>query len=209
VKPSTKLLFSQLHGTKYLSANSASPSVPLPSSQYELQPGSAWHGEVVTSIGPRFLINGVFGYAGYHVNYTSMPASVIGAYGFTNGSDFAGSPSQEELSNKLFTGPYPFTQNKPQNRYEMRAAASFIPSKPHLGGNHMFSLGTVNDWEYAGTRVLADKPSGDYLLQFQNGAPNRIVVYNYPFPSSINSLYSQAIYLTDTWTLKHVAINLV
>jgi hypothetical protein len=31
VKPSTKLLFSQLHGTKYLSANSASSSVPLPS----------------------------------------------------------------------------------------------------------------------------------------------------------------------------------
>jgi hypothetical protein len=208
VKPSTKLIFSQLHGTKYLSANSASPSVPLPSSQYELQPGSAWHGEVVTSIGPRFLINGVFGYAGYHVNYTSMPASVIGTYGFTNGSDFAGSPSQEELSNKLFTGPYPFTQNKPQNRYEMRVAASFIPSKPHLGGTHQFSLGTVNDWEYAGTRVLADKPSGDYLLQFQNGAPNKIVVYNYPFPSSINNLYSQSIYLTDTWAIKRVAINL-
>src|ERR1700736_969872 len=96
LKPSTKLIFSQLHGTKYLSANSASPSVPLPSSQYELQPGSAWHGEVVSSIGPRFLIDGVFGYAGYHVNYTSEPASNIGAYGFTNGSDFAGSPSQVE-----------------------------------------------------------------------------------------------------------------
>ncbi|MCU1224000.1 MAG: hypothetical protein JWQ42_2093 [Edaphobacter sp.] len=208
VKPSTRLIFSQLHGTKYLSANSASPSVPLPSSQYELQPGSAWHGEVVSSIGPRFLIDGVFGYAGYHVNYTSEPASVIGAYGFTNGSDFAGSPSQEELSNKLFTGPYPFTQNKPQNRYEMRVVASFLPAKPHLGGTHQFSLGTVNDWEFAGTRVLADKPSGNYLLQFQNGAPNKIVVYNYPFPTSINSLYSQSIYLTDTWSIKRVAINL-
>ena len=163
---------------------------------------------MVSSIGPRFLIDGVFGYAGYHVNYTSEPASNIGAYGFTNGSDFAGSPSQEELSNKLFTGPYPFTQNKPQNRYEMRVAASFIPAKPHLGGTHQFSLGTVNDWEFAGTRVLADKHSGNYLLQFQNGAPNKIVVYNYPFPTTINSLYSQSIYLTDTWSIKRVAINL-
>jgi hypothetical protein len=66
----------------------------------------------------------------------------------------------------------------------------------------------VNDWEAAGTRVLADKPSGNYLLQFQNGAPNKILVYNYPLPSSINNLYSQSIYLTDTWTIKRVAINL-
>jgi hypothetical protein len=208
VKPSTKLLFSELHGTKFLSANSASPSVALPSSQYELQPGGAWHGEVQSSIGPRFLLDGLFGYAGYHVNYTSEPASTIGSFGFTNGSDFPGSPSEEELSNKLFTGPYPFTQNKPQNRYEMRVVASFIPAKPHLGGTHQFSLGTVDDWEYAGTRVLMDKPSGDYLLEFQNGAPNKIVTYNYPFPDSINSLYSQAIYLTDIWAIKRLAINL-
>lgn len=208
VKPSTKLIFSQLHGTKYLSANSASPSSPLPSSQYELQPGSAWHGEVQSSIGPRFLIDGLFGYAGYHVNYTSEPASIIGPFGYSNGSDFPGSPSEQELSTKLYTGPYRFTQDKPQNRYEMRITASFIPAKPHLGGTHQFNFGTVDDWENAGTRVLADKPSGDYLLQFQNGAPNKITVYNYPFPTTINSLYSQALYATDTWVVKRVAINM-
>jgi hypothetical protein len=206
-KPSTKFIFSQLHGTKYLSAHSASPTVPLPSTQDELQPGSAWHGEVQSSLGSRLLVDGVFGYAGYHVHYIAQPASALAQYGFTKGSDFAGSPSEEELSNKLYTGPYPFPQDKPQNRYEMRASISFIPAKPHLGGTHQFSLGTTNDWEGAGTRALEDKPSGDYLLQFQNGAPNKIVVYNYPFPNSLNSLNSQSIYLTDTYAIKHLAIN--
>jgi Carboxypeptidase regulatory-like domain len=206
-KPSTKLIFSELHGTKYLSANSASPLVPLPSSQYELQPGGAWHGEVQTTLGSRFLVDGSFGYAGYHVNYTSEPVSILAAYGFTNGSDFAGSPSEEELSNKSYTGPYPFTQNKPQNRYEMKATASYIPIKPHLGLKHQFNIGTVDDWEYAGTRVLADKPSGDYLLEFQNGVPNKIAAYNYPFPSSINSVFSQSGFLTDTLAFRRFVLN--
>ncbi len=188
LKRSTKLLFSELHGTKYLSANSASTLVPLPSSQYEIQPGASRHVEVQTAIGSRLVINGGFGYAGYHVSYTSEPASITSAYGFPNGSDFAGSPSEEELSTKAYTGPYPFTQDKPQNRYELRVNVHYLPAKPHLGMTHQFSLGTVEDWEYAGTRVLNDKPSGDYLLQFQNGLPNKFVAYNYPFPTSINTL---------------------
>jgi hypothetical protein len=217
VKPSTKLIFSELHGTKFLSANSASPLVPLPSSQYEVQPGGAWHGEVATTFGPRFLVDGSFGYAGYNVNYTSEPASTIAQYGFTKGSDFAGSPSEENLLNKSFTGPYPFTQNKPQNRYEMKITASYIPVKPYLGIKHQFNVGTVDDWEYAGTRVLADKPSGDYLLEFQPLAsqpqsptpiPNRIVVYNYPFPTSINNVFSQSGFLTDSLSFKRLVLNL-
>ena len=208
VKPSTKLIFSELHGTKYLSANSASPLVPLPSSQWELQPGGTWHGEVRSTIGPRFLLDGSFGYGGYHVNYTPEPASEIGRFGYTNGSDFAGSPSEEELSNKSYTGPYPFTQNKPQNRYELNISASYIPANPHWGMKHQFSIGSVDDWEYAGTRVLANKPSGNYLLQFQNGTPNKIVIYNYPFPTSINSVYSQAAYLTDSLSFKRLVVNL-
>src|SRR5579862_7387802 len=60
MKPSTKLIFSELHGLKFLAANSASPLVPLPSSQYELQPGPTWHAEIQSVIGSRFLIDGEF-----------------------------------------------------------------------------------------------------------------------------------------------------
>ena len=62
--------------------------------------------------------------------------------------------------------------------------------------------------EYAATAVDKDKPSGDYLLQFQNGVPNKITVYNYPYPTSMNAVYSQAGYITDKWVIRRVALNL-
>jgi hypothetical protein len=208
IKPSTKVLFSELHGNKFLNSQGATPLVPLVDTMYEQQPDSSWHGEVQSTPSPRLLIDALFGHGGYHTTYIAQPASSIGQFGFTKGSDFAGSPSQEELTDALYTGPTDFPQNRPQNRYEMRATVSFIPSQPHFGGNHQLKVGTVNDWEIAGTRVEADKPSGDYLLQFQNGVPNKIVIFNYPFPNSINHLYSQAFFGTDTWAIRRVTLNL-
>jgi hypothetical protein len=208
IKPSTKVIFSELHGNKFLNSQGATPLVPLVDTMYEQQPDSSWHGEVQSTPSPRILIDALFGHGGYHTTYIAQPASSIGKFGFTKGSDFAGSPSEEELTNSLFTGPTDFPQNRPQNRYEMRATFSFIPAKPHLGGTHQLKVGTVDDWEIAGTRVEADKPSGDYLLQFQNGVPNKIVIFNYPFPNSINHLYSQAFFATDAWSIRRVTLNL-
>ena len=47
---------------------------------------------------------------------------------------------------------------------------TFIPAKPHLGGHHQFAFGTDDTWESAGSRATHDNASGDYLLQFNNGA---------------------------------------
>lgn len=209
VSHSTKLMFSELYATKLFTAQSGSPTRPLPASQYELQPGKDWKAEVQSVVSPRLVLDGLFGYAGYDVDYSAEPASEIGAFGFTKGSDFAGSPSEEELSNKLFTGPYPtLFDDKPQNRYEMGASATFIPAGPHLGGHHQFMFGTDDTWESAGSRVHHDSASGDYLLLFKNGAPNEITVYNFPIPTSISDLSNQAFYVTDVWSIKHVAFNL-
>src|SRR5207253_4362500 len=46
-----------------------------------------------------------------------------------------------------------------------------------------------------------------YQLQFNRGAPSQIVVYNFPFSTSINNLFSQAAYVTDTFSVKRVTIN--
>ncbi len=209
LKQSIRINFAEMHGTKFLSDNQPSPSVPLPAGQYEHQPGGMWHGEAQYSRGSRFLLDGSFGFGGYAAQYVAQPASNIGKYGYTNGSAFAGSPSEEELSSKLMTGPQPnFPQNKPNNRWEMRIVATYIPVKPHLGGTHQFAFGTLVDWERAATQVTENSASGNYLLQFQNGAPNKIVIYNTPFPSSNNGLNSQAYFITDTWAIKRVAINL-
>lgn len=205
----TKLMFSELWGQKLLNNQSSSPTRPLPASQYELQPGKIWDVAVNSTISPRMVLVGEFGYAGYDVDYEPEPVSQIGQFGFTKGAEFAGSPSEEELTTKLYTGPYPtLFNNKPQNSYEMPIALTYIPANPHLGGNHQFSFGTDDYWQSAGSSLTHDNASGDYLLQFNNGKPDQITVYNFPIPNSISKLTVQSAYATDTWTIKQVALDL-
>src|SRR5439155_538958 len=118
-----------------------------------------------------------------------------------------GNPSSIELSNNLVYGPNESSQDRPQNRYELKATVTFIPSEPHFGGTHQLKIGTTDDWENAGTRVLQDKVAGDYQLRFNRGLPSQIAIYNFPFSTSVNQLRSQAVYVTDTYTLKRVTVN--
>jgi Carboxypeptidase regulatory-like domain len=151
---STRLSFSELYATKLLNNQSGTPTIPLPAAQYELQPGKTWIAQANTVIGPRMVLVGGFGYAGYDVNYEPEPVSQIGQFGFTKGAEFAGSPSEEELTDKLYTGPYPTLFNdKPQNRYEMPISLTYIPANPHLGGHHQFAFGTDDTWESSGSRL--------------------------------------------------------
>lgn len=205
----TKVIFSQLWGRKLLNNQSSSPTVPLPASQYELQPGHIWDISVNSVLSPRMVLTGEYGVAAYDVDYEPQPVSQIGQFGFTKGAEFAGSPSEEELSNKLFTGPYPTLDNdKPQDIREMPITLSFIPAAEHLGGHHELSFGTDDYWDFQGSRVTHDNASGDYLLLFKNGIPNEITAYNFPIPTSTTSLNSLAFYATDTWTIKQVAFDL-
>jgi Carboxypeptidase regulatory-like domain len=207
VSKNTQIIWAHLHGDLYNSNNSPGRFRPLPNGTVLRQPGSSWHGEVQTSIGKKLLFDGLFGHAGYHVRYSAEPASALAPFGFADGADFPGSPSQDELSNGLTTGPASQLLDRPNNRYELKAIGTFIPSGRHWGGTHQFKFGTTDDWEYAATAVDKDKPSGDYLLQFQNGVPNKITVYNYPYPTSMNAAYSQAGYITDKWVIHRVALN--
>ncbi len=207
---STKLVFSELYATKNITSEDPSPTRPLPADEYELQPGKVWAAQVNTVISPRMVVVGEFGYAGYKVDYEPEPVSQIGQFGFTKGAEFAGSPSEEELTNDLYTGPFPtLDDSKPQNRYETPITFTYIPANPHLlGGHHQFAFGTDDAWESAGSQVLHDNASGDYLLEFDNGVPDEIIVYNFPIPTSISDLRTLAFYATDTWTIKRFALDL-
>jgi len=204
----TQLIFADLHDDLYDSDNNATKFRPLVNGTNLDQPGSSWHAEVQTSIGKRLLIDGLFGHAGYYAHYQAEPASLLVPFGYKNGGEFPGSPSQEELSTGLFTGPANQILQRPNNRYEMKIIGTFIPSSPHLHGTHDLKFGTTDDWELAGTAVAKDNPSGDYQLNFENGVPNQIVVYNYPYPNSLNSVHSQAGFITDKWVIKRLALNL-
>lgn len=201
---STKLIFVDMYAVKHLSQNGGSTTVPLPSTRFQRQPQRVWKGEIQMAKN-KFLFDVIYGYGGYHVNYIAQPASQV--IGFPDGTDVPGNPSSRELSNSLRYGPSINPEDRPQNRNEGKAVMTFIPDQSHFGGTHMLKLGTTLDWENAGTRILENKKAGNYELQFNRGVPSQIVAYNYPFATSTNSLHSQAVYLTDTFTMNRVTIN--
>jgi hypothetical protein len=200
----TKFIATDMYAVKHLSQNGGTTLIPLPSSRFQRQPQQVWKGEMQRAKN-NVLIDALFGYGGYHVNYITQPAS--NTIGFPNGTDVPGNPSSRELSNSLRYGPSVNPEDRPQNRYEGKAIVTYLPQDEHLGGKHQLKFGTTIDFENAGTKILQDKAAGDYELQFNRGVPSQIVIYNYPFASSINDLHSQALYFTDTYTLKRVTIN--
>lgn len=207
VSKNTQIIWALIHADLYNSDNNPGKFRPLPNGTVLNQPGSSWHAEVQSTIGKRFILDALFGHAGYHVRYTAEPASALASFGWTKGADFPGSPSQEELSTGLLTGPANQVLDRPNNRYELKAIGTFIPTNHHLGGTHQLKFGTTDDWEYGATAVDSNKLSGNYQLNFQNGVPNQIVIYNYPYPTSMNILHSQAGFITDKWVIGRVAIN--
>jgi hypothetical protein len=200
----TKLIGTDMYAVKHLSQNGGTTLIPLPSSRFQRQPQQVWKGEIQRA-NDRLLFNALFGYGGYHVNYIAQPAS--NTIGFPDGTDVPGNPSSRELSSGLRYGPSVNPEDRPQNRYEGKAIVTYLPKEPHFGGTHQLKFGTTLDWESAGTRILQDKAAGNYELQFNRGVPSQIVIYNYPFASSINNLHSQALYFTDTFSLNRVTIN--
>jgi hypothetical protein len=200
----TKLIATDMYAVKHLSQNGGTTMIPLPSSRFQRQPQQVWKGEIQRA-NNRLLLDALFGYGGYHVHYIDQPAS--NTIGFPDGTDVAGNPTSRELSSGLRYGPAINPEDRPQNRYEGKAILTYLPRESHLGGTHELKFGTTLDWENAGTRILQDKVSGDYDVQFNRGVPAQIVVYNYPFASSINNLHSQALYFTDTFSLDRVTIN--
>src|SRR5262249_57531205 len=114
------------------------------------------------------------------------------------GVEWGGNATSSELSNNLNYGPNESVEDRPQNRYELKATVTWLPGRPILGGMHQLKFGTTDDWENAGTRVLEDKLAGDYQLRFNRGVPSQITIYNFPFATSTNTLRSQALYVTDT-----------
>ena len=186
----TKLIGAWQHSLKFLSAQGASSTEPLPSSLYEHQPANMYKGEVEFVPTPHLLINAIAGYGGYHVHYTDEP-----------GTDKLGNPSSEELTTKLLTGPNDFPDDKPQNRYEARGTVSYVT------GRHDFKFGTEETWEAGNTQSLKDQAAGDYLLLFSKGVPNEIQTFNYPFNPD-NELHTQSVFATDTWKVaKRLVLN--
>jgi hypothetical protein len=208
INPRTKLIASQFSAVKHHSTMGGAGQLrPLPSTTFQRQPDQTWKGELQSAPRNNLLFDVIYGYGGYHTHYIAQPASQVAQYGFPDGTDVRGNPSSIELSNNLNYGPNESVQDRPQNRYELKATVTYMPAGAFLGGTHQLKFGTTDDWENAGTRVLEDKIAGDYQLRFNRGAPSQITIYNFPFATSTNTLLSQAFYVTDTYTRKRVTVT--
>jgi hypothetical protein len=185
----TKLIGLWQHGLKFYNAQGASSTAPLPSTQYQHQPGDVWKGEIQSALTPHFLFNVIAGFGGYHVHYTDQP-----------GTDKPGQPSSQELTTRLLTGPYDLPTDRPNKRYQARGDVSYI------AGAHQLKFGTDETWEEGDTKILVNKASGNYLLLFNKGVPTQIQLFNIPV-DPVNLLHSQAVYVTDTWRLKRITLN--
>ena len=206
--PRTRVIATQFSAVKHHSTMGGAGQLrPLPSTTFQRQPDQTWKGELQSASRNNLLLDVIYGYGGYHTHYIAQPASQVAAFGFPDGVDVRGNPTSIELSNNLNYGPNESVQDRPQNRYELKATVTYIPARTILGGSHQLKFGTTDDWENAGTRVLEDKAAGDYQLRFNRGLPSQITIYNFPFATSTNTLLSQALYVTDTFTRRRVTLT--
>ena len=187
---STKLIGVWMHANKFLNANGASSTTPFPSTLIQHAPDNIWKGEVQSTLSSHLLVDALFGRGGYFVHYAPQAGMAV-----------AGDPSSEELSTKVLTGPNPLATDRPQTRYEGKGSISYIR------GSHQLKFGTDDTWEEAATKYPTENASGDYQLLFSSGKPFEVNIYNIPV-LPINRLYSQAGFVTDTWSLKRVTLNL-
>jgi hypothetical protein len=212
-RPSIKLIGSYMGSSKH-SLTSPGATPVLPQNQFEVNPAAAWKGEVQV-VREKWLLDAVYGFGGSQPAYTPEPASQIAKYGWTQGAGFAGDPPEEDLFNKLYTGTnYQASLLHIFNRHELAGTFSYLPAKPFLGGTHQLKAGTTWTFEEGDTQETREYPSGSYLLLFNSPnasantpTPFELTAYNYPVKPH-NLLHSQGYFVTDTWTVKRVALNL-
>ena len=157
---------------------------------------------------PRWVFDAIVGCQCIWAVYTAEPASEIASYGWTNGSDFAGDPEEQELSNGLQTGVLNLTQLTGYIAdHEMNANFGFLPKEPHLGGTHQLKVGTTEDWQTEDYGYKHTLNPGAYNLIFNKGVPFEFQAFNSPvYPADWED--ANGVYGTDTWKIKRVTLNL-
>ena len=207
LRPSINVTGSFLYPSKHQEAQSESPLNPLPADGFETNPILVYKGEI-SIVRPRWILDGLFGAEYEWAGYTPEPASLIGQFGWTKGTNFAGDPSETEVSTGLHTGPDigGFNQQNDKN-VETSDSFTYLPERSFLGGKHQLKFGLDLRWSVQNYGLHTEPKSGDYYAIFNKGVPYEVQVYNYPFSPHDNE-YDQSAYVTDAWSLKGLTLNL-
>jgi hypothetical protein len=178
----TKVIGTFVHAEKVTPFFGFSATTPQPTTRVQSQPTRTWKVGTQSAPNGRTFIDAAFGFCCYKTNYTPQPGTAV-----------AGNPASQEITNNILTGPLGAIPGTIADRWQARTSLSYVAR------NHQLKIGTDLNWERQDSTRPNEYPSGSYTLFFNRGVPTEIRTYNTP-TVPIDRLFSQAAFVTDTWT---------
>lgn len=185
----TKVIGTFVHAEKVTPFFGFNSTTPQPSTRVQSQPTRTWKVGVQNSLNSRTFIDSAVGFCCYWTHYTPQPGTAV-----------AGNPASQELANNVLTGPLGAIPGTVSERLQARSSVSYA------AGEHQLKVGVDMNWERQDSTRPNEYPSGSYTLIFNRGVPAEIRTYNTP-TNPIDRLYSQAAFVTDTWSLGRVSLS--
>ena len=185
----TKVIGTFVHAEKVTPFFGFNSTTPQPSTRVQSQPTRTWKVGVQNSLNSRTFIDSAVGFCCYWTHYTPQPGTAV-----------AGNPASQELANNVLTGPLGAIPGTVSERIQARSSVSYA------AGEHQLKAGVDMNWERQDSTRPNEYPSGSYTLIFNRGVPAEIRTYNTP-TNPIDRLYSQAAFVTDTWSLGRVTLS--
>jgi hypothetical protein len=161
----------------------------LESTNYYDFPPATWKGEWQATPTNKLLINVLGGYLSYWANYPAQP-----------GSQRPGNPSRFDLTTQRWEGPNNLTYNRFKDHWQSSGNVVYFAGQK-FGGSHDLKVGYNLDWEHYG-QIRPNRPSGNYLLTFDNGVPFQISTYDLPHEAQTAARQDYVgLYGQDTWSM--------
>ena len=187
--PATKVIGTFVHAEKVTPFFGFSATTPTPTTRIQSQPTRTWKVGTQSAPNNRTFIDAVFGFCCYKTNYIPQPGVAV-----------AGNPASQEITNNVLTGPLGAIPGTIADRWQARTSVSYVAR------NHQLKIGTDLNWERQDSTRPNEYPSGSYTLLFNRGVPTEIRTYNTP-TIPIDRLFSQAAFVTDTWSRGRVTLS--
>jgi hypothetical protein len=185
----TKVIGTFVHAEKVTPFFGFNATTPEPTTRVQSQPTRTWKVGMQNTPSSRLFIDSAFGFCCYWTHYTPQPGTAV-----------AGNAPSQENTTSILTGPLGAIPGTVSERLQARTSMSYVTK------SHQVKVGVDLNWERQDSTNPKEYPSGSYTLFFTRGVPNEIRTYNLPV-EPIDRLFSQAAYVTDTWTRGRVTLS--
>lgn len=163
---------------------------------YDFAPTAA-KGELQWTPSNKLLVNVLGGYVWYWTNFREQ-----------EGTNRPGNPSTRDLTTSFTLGPPERIYRSFRRHWQSTGNVTYYASGGKLG-NHELKTGYQLDWEHRSSGIEPDRPSGNYVLIFDNGAPLQIITKDLPNDSSGSRMTDYAFYVQDAWSVsQRLTLNL-